>query len=299
MSRTGRSVDAGGPARVWRAMAVAFLALAGLAVPAAAEGTATLTLRATRSAYVDVTFHHGFTLHDATATDAGGAYRGYYLQPLTRSAADGFGQVWFASFRRPGFREAPIPIGGRGTTREVWTPGLNWTIPAGRYRVHVVGTHPVEVRLRVSGRLPARTLTATRPTRAAAAVRDLTLPVVERTAPAGAAAGEIPISIDGRALAFSSLYWQRRGTMTSAISGNTCIGRAGGVQCVGGSQWSRARNYEEFHTNTSSKFAESAGTLTTYYDPGRLPDGDHVGHFKLATTSMFDKVVGAVFTLSL
>lgn len=284
--------------RVRGALAVAVLAAAGSAQPATgAEGTATLVLRARASAYVDVTFPTAFRLHDATTSAPGASFSGYYLQPLKGPAENGFGQVWLSGFRHPGYAEAPIPIGGPGTNPELPDPGQDWSIPAGRYRVHVLGDRPTVARLRVSGQVPLRSATAARRSGAYAAWRTLTLPAAEQPAPAVVALGEIPIPVRPRSMAFSSLFFARRGTHTNVATASTCIGKADGVRCVRGAQYSHARSYQEIETDFV--LAEGVGTVTTYYATGALPPGENVGYFEHAATWMIDKAVGAVFTLPL
>lgn len=125
----------------------AALSLAALlvtpAVPATAQPAArTLTVTGVANAYTDVTFSS--RVHLSTAAHAGspprfegsGTYSGVYVTPL-HGNGPAAGTILLRGL--PLLSDVPFPLSG-----------TDW-LPAGRYRVHLLGDAPATVRIRVDG----------------------------------------------------------------------------------------------------------------------------------------------------
>lgn len=121
----------------------------------AAPATRTLTVRGLPNAYAEVTFGGRVRL-DTSGTakappvyDAEGTYAGAYVEPVGYGAAAGT----LLLRAMPGLSDAAFPLGTQ-----------SW-LPAGRYRVHLLGDAATTVRIRAEGL--RRDLTVTTRTRSA------------------------------------------------------------------------------------------------------------------------------------
>ncbi len=120
----------------------------------AAPQLRTLTVRGVPNTYTEVTFPTRVRLETSSAAkarptfDARGTYAGAYVEPVR-----GDGPVAGAMLLRamPDLSDVPFPLGPQG-----------W-LPAGRYRVHLLGDAATTVRIRVEGL--RRDLTVTTRTR--------------------------------------------------------------------------------------------------------------------------------------
>lgn len=127
-----------------RFLAVLLAGLAGLPVPAvtAAPALRTLTVRGVPNAYAEVTFGSRVRFETSATTkappgyDASGTYAGAYVEPV-RGSGPVAGTVLLRAM--PGLSDVPFPLGPQG-----------W-LPAGRYRVHLLGDASTTVRIRVEG----------------------------------------------------------------------------------------------------------------------------------------------------
>ena len=212
------------------ALAALVLALGALAVPAHAAKPATLTIKAARSGYVEQTFPSGVTLRAATSTAAtSGSYAGFYLQPLSRAAQDGWGRVWFKQFTHEAFDPVGVSLG-----QPAW---WEWRVPAGRYRIHVFGDAAVVARLTFTGRVTSRTLTPTAASRAAAVSKDVTPALAGVRVPASAAVvADLPIAVHTNSVSFAATFMVYRGTWVVDPSQRYgCIGDSNGLPCTPGS----------------------------------------------------------------
>lgn len=134
--------------------------LAGLPVPAATAAPAvrTLTVRGVPNAYTEVTFpgrvrfETSGTAKPPPAYDTEGTYAGAYVEPVGRAGAAA-GTMLLPAL--PGLEDVAFPLGTQG-----------W-LPAGRYRVHLIGDAATTVRIRAEGL--RRDLTVTTRTRSALA----------------------------------------------------------------------------------------------------------------------------------
>jgi hypothetical protein len=136
--------------------ALLLVGLVGLPVSAATAAPAprTLTVRGVPNAYAEVTFA-GRVRFETSATgnarpaySVSGTYGGVYVEPV-RGAGPVAGTVLLRAM--PGLSDVPFPIAPQG-----------W-LPAGRYRIHLIGDAATTVRVRVEGL--RRDLTVTTRTR--------------------------------------------------------------------------------------------------------------------------------------
>ena len=288
--------------RVSRIAAVLAVVTASLLPGVSHARPAPLIVTAARSASVDVTFPKAVTLDTGHSTAAGGAeFSGYYFQPLAGKAEAGFGQVWFADFRYEDFTPRALPLGWSAIGSYASSPAVRWSVPAGRYRLHVFGDRRVEARLAVSGRLAGRRLTATRPTTVGAAAKDVTPSVAGRqTGLPGVVVDDLPLSAHPHSLSVSAVYTVRHSVATNATVADSCLGRADGLRCVaadGDAYAWQGYSFREVHREGPS--AQSATTTAEYLAPGTLGAGPHKGYFEIASSAFLDRVAVAVFALRL
>lgn len=121
---------------------------------AAAPVLRTLTVRGAPNSYVEVTFagrvrfETSMTSKAPPSYDARGTYAGVYVEPV-RGTGPVAGTILLLGM--PVLSDYPFPLGPQG-----------W-LPAGRYRVHLLGDAPTTVRVRAEGL--RRSLTVTTRTR--------------------------------------------------------------------------------------------------------------------------------------
>lgn len=207
---------------------VAVLAVTVLGAPATVAGAATashtLTVQGVPNAYTEVRFAGRVRL--ATSTNARptfattGTYAGVYLEPV-RGDGPGAGTVLLRAM--PGLSDVPIPIGSQ-----------SW-LPAGSYRVHLLGDATTAVTVRLEGL--ARGLVVTTKTRSRVAATWVGRGVAGVTAPADRTI--VPFTVHRRTLTLiaagqesTGFYGQRdicvreRGTgLAPCLDGNAGHGR--------------------------------------------------------------------------
>ena len=282
---------------------------AGFAVPSeAAPPFRTLVFRARANASLDITFPRSVTLDGWKIQTTGGRnYVGFYLQPLTGKPDAGAGAVRFHGYRIPGFTWAPLPVGvddGWAFTSDSTTR----TLPAGRYRLHVLADAPAEVRIPVVG-FTAKPLHATRPTRVSHLVKDVTSELVPRvpggTATPGAARADLPFTVPSeRTISFASLQVLRHGhRSTAGVGMGACINTEDHPHCMN-EQNDQFDGYKrgEHHVDVATQNGKYEDTFVRYYFPsGKDPAGagDQRAYYLTYSTANIDRVVVTAMSLAL
>jgi len=94
-------------------LAAGMVAVGGGLSPVGAAPVPVLVVRASSSAWATVTFPRSVTLRTRQATlMGGGAFAGFYVEPVRSSGVDGTGAVRFASWAWPSVKGVgPLPLG--------------------------------------------------------------------------------------------------------------------------------------------------------------------------------------------
>lgn len=266
------------------------LALGALAVPADAAKSATLTIKAARSGYVEQAFPSGVTLRAELSTVASsGSYAGFYLQPLSRPAQDGWGRVWFKQFAHKDFRPVGVSLG-----QPAWS---DWRVPAGRYRIHVFGDAAMVARLTFAGRVASRTLTPKAASRAAAVSKDVTPAVAgERVPTSAAVVADLPIAVHTNSLSFAATFTVYRGTwVVDPSQRDGCIGDSGGLPCTALSRNGGRENHWQHQIVGPLTYAVAMSSSS--YNPHGLSSGEKTAWFHVETPHLTERVAVAAFTL--
>lgn len=261
-----------------RRIVAVLLALAGVPVPAAVASPAlrTLTVRGVPNAFTEVTFAGRVRLETSMMTktppvyDAKGTYAAVYVEPV-RGTGPVSGSILLRAM--PGISDIPIPLGP-----------LGW-LPAGHYRVHLLGDAATTVRIRVQGL--RRDVTVATRTRSDVAARW----VDRRTAGVATPANRtiVPFSVRPKTLAVigavheSSGFYGRRDVcvrrptngLSPCVRGNSGHSRYWGVYPI---RWTMG----------------AAGS----YHPGMLPPGDFEVEFLDAAVAVPHGLTAFVMTLN-
>ncbi|HWL36771.1 MAG TPA: hypothetical protein VNQ77_11305 [Frankiaceae bacterium] len=278
-----------------RTLLAVVLVAAGLAVPAAADvrQSAWLLVRAERNASVDITFRTAVTvLRGHVTTPDQNGWAGYYLQPLTRPGHDGFGQVWLPALHGKPPAAFAVPLGASAVAAPYIAIGAPWRLPAGRYRMHVFGSRPVEAILAVAGRgLPRRPLVATRPSTVSLGWGE----AAGAGAP-GVAYAQAPVTVGPRALSAAFALAVRHGVTDDDTTIETCLGT---VTCLTGDGGVRHTVYERPEYAAWPARSTAKTVVGTYYAPGTPAPGDATAYAAVRTNGIVDRLVVAAFSLAL
>jgi hypothetical protein len=218
-----------------------------LAAPRATRGT--FVLSGTGASYVDVSFARGFSLvpqQERKESPAGwrwsgcGRVRGFYLQPLFRDAMHGVGAVDLADLRfgaatdvsLPGTQlpRVPFPLGSRmlTTVEEQSRPRTTVvSMPAGRYRAHLLGVGACTVSIPVDGVRGTMHRTTRHASRMQYAVQSVGLPASVPAVPGPrAGAATIPVTVSSDTFVVALLHevsYRHDVGMTGMTTYETCV----------------------------------------------------------------------------
>jgi hypothetical protein len=280
---------------------------ASLATPVAARAAtaATLTVRATGTASVDVTFRAPVTVDPWRSVVQGGtSYAGFYVQPLAGDPAGGRGMVDVRAFQERGYQPFP-PVPGLPASLPLplgkdHLAGIVRPLPAGHYRVHVFGDGAVTARIWVSHAVGGP-LVASRRGRSTFAVADTTPST--RGVPGGATL-DLPFApASAHTMAWSAIHQVTHGYGPSDNLPMSCIGRPEHPACVSESNNNQGAGY---HGRNGVVLMGTLPVNQTVIDdvyariyyPGQLPGDTAAAHFTTVTTAMLDRVVFAAFSLA-
>jgi hypothetical protein len=256
-----------------------------------------LVVSGSRSAHQDIVFARSITLAaggEDVRYDARGSYAGFYLEPLDRDPAGGAGQVRPSSFGWPGFANYGLPLGRSQLAAPV---GGSISLPAGRYRVHLITDAAAVVTIPVAGFAGSRTIRPRRLSTATARTADVTPEAAGRRYLSGLASFSLPVSVGPRSLAIAALHVVRDGHAAAAQAVYTgCIEADEVPLCR-----SNGSNYFDTTSHNSSEspaFTESA-ISAAYYFPDSAPTGQDTARGSVTTASTLRSVVGLAFALGL
>ena len=288
--------------------ALAALVVTGLPAPAAGATGTTYTLSAARSASVDVTFTRAVTLDmGRTRVTGAGAYAGYYVQPLGAAPDSGHGEIWVTEFSYPDFQRFPIPLGNQDAILS-YPKGTARRLPAGRYRLHVLGDRAAHVRLALTGAGADRRLSPSRPSPFAAVWKDVTPDVAGQRVP-GTVTADLPITVKSAdSLTFLAWYVVSHATHhTIATSARQCLGTTEHpALCDQGfepgpvdpSERGYGYKYNEQHVQHPTTLADDALSFTAYSRRNTAFTGNVKAYYEITSTGVMDRVVVAAFSLA-
>ena len=301
---------------MWRvAVAVAgvLVATAPNVGSAAAPASATYVVTARRSASVDVVLGRGVEIHlGRTRVSGSGAYAGYFVQPLDRRGDFGLGELRMAEYRFPSFAQVTLPLGNdmiRGYGDPVARRTARRALPAGRYRLHVIGDATTRVTLALTGVPLARRLTASRPSPLALAWADVTPAAVAGAARPPVVVSDLPITVaSSRSLTFLSMYVVRHAVLREALAAvsSYCLGPPVAARaCQAGDDGDGpGPPHGSMYTAGTARLAQppnpssAAEGTAAYYGYDDAPAGERLAHFEVVTPATFDKVVVLAFSLA-
>ncbi|MDQ1711043.1 MAG: hypothetical protein QOE45_493 [Frankiaceae bacterium] len=286
-----------GRLRRYAALAAVACVLASAPAVATSAPHGLLVLSGSRSAHQDVTFASRMTFDAAgegIRYDTHGSYAGFYLEPLTGDRADGVGQVRPAAFGEAGFPSLGLPLGRRQVGALLTSPV---TVPAGRYRVHLIADGATVVTVPVVGIAGKRVVRPTTPTTVSVRVSDVT--------PRPGGVGNVPgfasftgaVSVGSRTIAISAIHVLREGTTAAAQAVYTgCIEADPVPVCRsnGDTYFDSTGHYP----SNSTAFTESVCSAA-YYFPGDAPPGIDTAQASVTTPSTLRSVIGLAFAIGL
>lgn len=278
---------------------------------ASASPRSSYTVTASRSAFVDVRFGRGVLLdYAATRVSGSGGYAGYYVQPLDRAGEDGYGELRPVEYRFPSFDRVGLPLGRPAiSTYQAWSRGGSRTValPAGRYRLHVIGDATTRLHLALVGAGAPRRLTASRLSPLSVGWADATPADVAGAVRPQVVAADVPIQVRTWSLTFVSMYTVRHATPRSAMAATFryCIG---GREAPGACQLPDPMGkppetgsgyaFDEWRFREPPEPTVAAETFASYFATGVPTPGDRVAHFEVTTPATIDKVVVLAFSLA-
>ncbi|HEV2889989.1 MAG TPA: hypothetical protein VGX28_06400 [Frankiaceae bacterium] len=232
------------------------LALSPAGAQAAPPTLREIVLTGSRSASVEMTFPDRFSPHlgiahpDGVAATTRGTYAGVWFENV-RDARWSQGRVVV-----PAMGDA-LPIAWGGSDRE------DFSLPAGRYRVHLVADGPSTVRVRVGGLARTTRLSPTRPSD----VRGRLVKVTAVTA-------DIPVLVKPTTTTVMAASTQNEPSLGAAIS--MCLDEGRELPCEAGQGFGM----------TVAFFAPGlwSRTMATYIVyPGTVASGEHTARYKVAS----------------
>ena len=262
------------------------IAPAGHAAVADTAAAPSLTLKGTKTSFVDVSFAEKFSLDEqSTEIDSKGRFAGWALHPLGPKAGDEDLDI-VGAYELDDVAPTAPEYGPHQFTLNTG----DVTLPAGRYRVYLLADGPAEVSVSFAEGGVTKTLRPRRATGARFTAADMPM-----TAP-GVVNGSLsqPLVVTKDSLTISSLYlYSEEGATVQSVT--ACLreraedeGPSVEQECEGGG-WA---GYV-VHAQQDYVF-----NLNTIYPPGTIPAGRYYS-FAKARASQVERAIGVGVTIDL
>ncbi|HEX8003023.1 MAG TPA: hypothetical protein VF519_10055 [Mycobacteriales bacterium] len=255
-----------------RALTAALLLLAALApvAPSAAATSAEIVLTGSRAAWAEVSFPGRFKPaiglfgRDELRVTTRGTYAGVYFESVTKPGRLSQGGVVLTAVD-------DFPVAWGGSDRD------DFTLPAGRYRVHLLTDGQSTVRVAVDGLPRGLRLAPRGPSDARAKVADVT-----------AARASIPVTV--RPATTTVLVGFAHSEPSVATAASVCLDEGRDVPCEAGGGYG-------FKTAMLAPGAWSSTATAIFVYPGQASNGEHAAHYTMASPAPTSKLYG--FALSI
>lgn len=308
---TTNTVDMARRAADWRRGVLASLLTFTLSSVGAPEDVlaadpSTYAVTAARSSSVDIALSRPFVVDmGRTALSGSGSFAGYYVQPLDRDPGSGVGALVLTRVAVGKFAPVPVPLGGAETIA-AYARKKSRDLPAGRYRIHVLGDAATTVRLRLRGAGASRSLRGTRNTVLRAIVRDAT-PTVAGEAVAPVAATDHPFTAaSANSLNVVTLFAAYHApTPGSAQAFGACLSPPGvAVRCHAGpyvpGNVAPDDEYGSLRDEVTTPIPHAAGSITyaVYYWDSAKVAGERSASYLVRVSGVLDRFVVGAFSLA-